>query len=557
MTLAVALASCGAGDPATENEEPVDPRRGGEITQLSSEDVDTLDPGATYQPLGFQIAAATHRTLYTYRPGKIGELAPDLADGPPEISDDARTVTVRLREGVRFAPPVGREVVAGDVRYAIERSLSASVGRPYAYFTMIRGAPDRVGPVRRIAGISTPDARTLVFSLRGPVGPQFAAALVLPATAPVPPEYAREHDARVPSTYGDHVIATGPYRVASAPNGRVRGVVPGERIRLLRNPAWDRTTDERAAHLDRIIIRTDATDVEKAVRRVVRGEDLVLGPPAPPQSLRRLPVRQHTVVSSGGFRYLPLNTAVAPFDDIDVRRAVVAAFDREGALEATGGEETGEVATHFLPPDVPGFDEAGGRASPHAFLRAPRGDRRLAARYLRAAGYASGRYEGDEQVVVAGPNVAPGREQAEFARDQLERLGFRVRLRLVPEDAFYSEVCARRSNRIDMCAGVGWFRDFSDPQSMLEPRFRGSAATNLSQLDVAAVDRAMAAAAPLTGKDRREAWGAVDTRIAGLAAAVPLRWEHHAVVWGRDVEGVVDPLTALIDLAEISRRRGS
>jgi peptide/nickel transport system substrate-binding protein len=556
MTLAVALASCGGGDPVAEDEEPVDPRRGGEVTQLSSGDVDTLDPGATYQPLGFQVAAATHRTLYTYRPGKVGELVPDLADGPPEVSDDARTVTVRLREGVRFAPPVGREVVAGDVRYAIERSLSANVGRPYAYFTAIRGVVARPGPVRRVAGISTPDTRTLVFRLRGPVGPQFAAALVLPATAPVPPEYAREHDGRVPSTYGAHVIATGPYRVASAPNGRVRGVVPGERIRLVRNPAWDRGTDERAAHLDRIVIRTDATDVEAAVRRVVRGEGLVLGPPAPPQSARGLPDGRHAIVSSGGFRYLPLNTAVAPFDDLDVRRAVLAAFDREGALAAAGGDAVGEVASHFLPPDVPGFEEAGGRGSPHGFLRAPGGDRRLAARYLRAAGYASGRYEGDEQVVIAGPNVSPGREQAEFARDQLERLGFRVRLRLVPEDAFYSDVCATPSNRIDMCAGVGWFRDFSDPQSMLEPRFRGTAPTNLSQLRAPAVDRAMAAATPLTGRGRREAWGAIDARVAGLAAAVPLRWEHHAVVWGRDVEGVVDPFTALLDLAEISRRRG-
>ena len=149
-------------------------------------------------------------------------------------------------------------------------------------------------------------------------------------------------------------------------------------------------------------------------------------------------------VPSGGYRYFPLNTTIKPFDDLNVRKAVMAGFDRDAARKARGGKFVGDLATHFLPPDFPGFEEAGGvEGAGVDFLSTPtrRATSSVAAKYFKEAGFASGKYEGDEEILMVGANVDPGKAQAEVAKAQLEKLGFKVRLRLVPQDAVYTEWC--------------------------------------------------------------------------------------------------------------------
>src|SRR3954454_7564164 len=86
-------------------------KRGGHLTVLNNGDVDSLDPGVTYYGPGWQVLYATNRTLYSFKPGPIagGRPVRALASGPPQISADARTITVKLRPGVKFSPPVDRE----------------------------------------------------------------------------------------------------------------------------------------------------------------------------------------------------------------------------------------------------------------------------------------------------------------------------------------------------------------------------------------------------------------------------------------------------------------
>jgi len=202
-----------------------------------------------------------------------------------------------------------------------------------------------------------------------------------------------------------------------------------------------------------------------------------------------------------------------------VRRAVMAGFSRDAARKARGGKFGGDLPTHLLPPEVPGFDEAGGFVGPgveYLSKANEKGDPALAAKYFKAAGMKSGKYEGNDEVLMVGANVDPGKAQAEVAKAQLEKLGFKVRLRLVPQDAVYTEWCQVPAKKVDMCAGAGWFKDFADPQSMLEPVFKGSniaksaGNNNLAFLDDPKVDAAMDAATKLQGKPRLTAWGNVE-----------------------------------------------
>ncbi len=98
----------------------------------------------------------------------------------------------------------------------------------------------------------------------------------------------------------------------------------------------------------------------------------------------------------------------------------------------------------------------------------------LAAKYMKAAGYPSGKYTGNEEFLMVGATADPVKAQSQVAKAQLEKLGFKVNLRLVPQDAVYTEWCQVPSKKVAVCGGAGWFKDFQDPQSMLEPTFKGS-----------------------------------------------------------------------------------
>src|SRR5687768_18047912 len=49
-----------------------------------------------------------------------------------QISKDNKTITVKLKSGVKFSPPVNREVTSKDVKYAFERAFSENVPSGYA-----------------------------------------------------------------------------------------------------------------------------------------------------------------------------------------------------------------------------------------------------------------------------------------------------------------------------------------------------------------------------------------------------------------------------------------
>jgi peptide/nickel transport system substrate-binding protein len=527
--------------------------RGGTLTELAPTDIDFLDTGRTYFALGIQVALATQRPLYRYRPANLSRAVPDLAAAMPSISADGRTITIRLRSGVRFSPPVNREVTSRDVAYAFERFFSANVSGPYmSYFSDLVGAPSApTKGVRPIGGISTPDAHTIVFRLKRPTTATFIGALSLPASAPVPEEYARRFDAENPSTYNTHLVATGPYMVRNDEAGNTVGYEAGHSIELVRNPNWRAATDPRPALLHAIRIRTDASDSNVAARQVLAGKNMVLDGAPPPSILKRI-VQSHSDqgqrLPSGGYRFLPINTTLAPFDRLDVRRAFVAGFDREAARRARGGKTTGPLATHFLPPGIAGFEEAGGFEGPgDPTLAADGGDDRLAAEYMKKAGFPSGKYTGDETFLVVAGTSALERATGEIVQNELAQLGFKVRLRSVPTDSLFTDWCGVPGRKVLICgSGLAWLKDYPDPQPMLQPVFDGdeivgpTGNNNYSQLNDGKINAAMAAAETTTGRARAAAWGAIDRMIVADAAAVPLQWDVATLIRSKNVKGVTN-----------------
>ena len=359
-----------------------------------------LDPQGGYTPQELELfRCCLLRTLlsYTGRPTAQGgaELHPDLAASMPEISQDRLTWTFRLRRGLHYGPPMAHtEIKAQDIVRALERDLSPSprlaakaIGPNlgsyrFYYVGVIAGAQEYAeGKADTISGLQTPDDHTLVVHLLRPAG-DLGYRLALPAAAPIPPN-PRDPGARLGvaqghgAGYGRFLVASGPYMIAgsqrldfSRPASRQKpvsgyvwqtpsGLVQAKSLVLVRNPSWDPHSDSlRKAYLDRIEFTFGGTPAGAAAAVDSGALDLVFDANPPADQVRRYladPRLKKRVFQTPGdlLYFMPMNLALPPFDDVNVRRAVNLAIDKAGLVRLANTKRSyfigplyGTVATH-------------------------------------------------------------------------------------------------------------------------------------------------------------------------------------------------------------------
>jgi peptide/nickel transport system substrate-binding protein len=553
----------GAGQTLTDG------KKGGTLTVFQHEDFQHLDPGESYFSLDYDVIYATQMPLYIFPPNNSSTTVPDLASAPAQISSDGKTVTVHIRSNVHFSPPVNRAVTSADVAYAIERGANPDVANPYfpAYFFYIQGADKATGGP--IPGISTPNPTTIVFHLTGPYGSFFAGALSLPLTAPVPKSYAAPLDAKKPTAYGStSEVATGPYMIKADSTGKFIGIgyQPGKSLTLVRNPNWKPGNGPQPAYLNGININIGG-DQNVIGPQVLKGSDMVDGdtPSATDVKLAyQHYYNQLIAVPGSGMFWVSMNNAKGPFANVNVRKALWAAMDREAMVKVNGGEIVGAVGTHFLYPGSLGFSQAGGFHGPNVdYNNYPEGNLTVAKKYMKLA-YPStnGVPPSSATIKVVGSTGDPAAPTAAIANHAVQALGFKTNFTLVDQPVMYGKYCGVPKSEIDICPNVGWIRDWSDPQTLLDPTFAGYniVATNNSNWGqvswqdypkaaggtyvsgpLTPIDQAMKAAEKAVGTtNRTNAWAKVDQMLVANAVAVPYLFGIQPNLKSADVRGIND-----------------
>ena len=219
----------------------------------------------------------------------------------------------------------------------------------------------------------------------------------------------------------------------------------------------------------------------------------------------------------------------------------------------------GDIATHYIPPGLAGFKEAGGLKGPgDDFMSNPKGDMNLAADYFKKAGYSSGKYEGNQELLMVADNTEPGSKTAEVAKEQFENMGFKIRMRQVTHETMYTKFCNVPKAKVAICPNVGWLKDFADPQTYLDPTFNGKNIlpannSNWSQLNDKKINKAMDDAALITQPDARaKAWADIDKQVTAQAPAINWLWDKTPNIRSENVNGVIDQDNALWALAYTS-----
>ena len=141
---------------------------GGVAIETSQDDAESFDPPAAWATIDW---IAVNRLLYNalYRYDAKSQIVPDLADGQPQVSADGLVWTIKLKTGVKFTN--GREFVADDVKYTLERNATPDSGTWDTTDPMsnVVGGQDIVdGKATTADGIKVIDPHTVQFTAPAP-----------------------------------------------------------------------------------------------------------------------------------------------------------------------------------------------------------------------------------------------------------------------------------------------------------------------------------------------------------------------------------------------------
>jgi peptide/nickel transport system substrate-binding protein len=448
--------------------------------------------------------------------GVEGEgLVADLAESLPKPTDGGRTYAFQLRPGIRYSN--GVIVRPSDIRRQLERFARLGLG-PTDFYAQILGelaCAKRPTSCSLAKGIVVDDrAGTITFHLRAP-DPDFLYKLALPLAVAVPPGTPPNPTRRL-------LPATGPYRIV--------GFEPGRLVRLARNPRFRQRSPAAKpdGFADAITIRFGVNQ-QAAVREVETGAaDWVSGAVAtdPRRELDELFTRYAGQVHANpqsATVFFFLNTRVAPFNNLDARRAVNYAVDRRGAVAIEGGPRAASLpACQILPPNFPVYR----RYCP--YTAHPRPGRPwgapdlVKARRLVARSGTKGM-----RVTVWSPTPFLLRE-ARFVRGLLSTLGYRASLRVSPK---YWQYVADSRHRAQI-GPIIWLADYPAASDFLWTQFscrafapRTANQLNWSEFCDPVADRIMRRARQAERSDASLAahlWARAERRIVDRAAALPV-----------------------------------
>jgi peptide/nickel transport system substrate-binding protein len=425
------------------------------------------------------------------------EPRPDLATGMPEVSEDGLTYTFTIKEGITYAPPFqDTEIVAADFVRAVERlACDKCSDEGYVfYYDVIEGFSDSNGEPGSVSGVQAVDDHTLQITLTQPAG-DFPFRTAMAATAPIPGGAAEGHD----EDYGRYLIASGPYMFEGSETldptlppeeqPTVPGYDPGRSWSLVRNPSWDPETDDlREAYVDAIQVEiNESTDVN--FNKFQDGSiDLVYDGVPPKQVLQQYttdPALEESlhVNPSDGVRYLAMNLAQPPFDDIHVRKAFNLVIDKDGLRRTRGGPLFGELAGHAIPNSLlVGAEVNGAPIEEYDPYATPNGQGDVEA---AKAEMAQSKYDSDgdgvcdapecENVLMIADQEDPYPDQNAIIVDNAEQIGITFDVRSGDRYTFMYDTCDDPGAQWGLCPSPGWFKDYSDAYTFGFPLFHSTA----------------------------------------------------------------------------------
>ena len=454
----LALAACdrplGPPFPGLGGAEVV---RGGTLELAMLGDVRSLDPAIMASGVDASVASSIYAGLVDV--DRKGTIIPVLAERV-DMSQEGTVLRVTLRPGLHFHD--GSPLDATSVAASFQRFLAPATGSTStSLFAKLRGFDAfRNGTTKALSGLVVEGPLSLRFELTE-YDATFLPSLTLVQARPVcPSSLASSHDEFVPCGAGPFRLQRGDWR-------------RGESLTLTRFDGWFRRPyplldavrwrlqvssrsqeilfDRGELHVTRDLMAHDA-------RRYLADERWAL-------------LREREAATT--FWGEGMNVELAPFDNVEVRRAVASAIDR--TLVAALDPVRLRAASGPIPPGGAGYDPS---------LVCQTFDRSAALEHMRRAGFPYDPATGRGGIPKPIPYLATARTFAERSSQVLQAQLAAVGIRIVPRLVSYTSYLAATHRRGAVAmAPTGWAQDFPDPSNFFDSLYRSDAIDDLDSVN--------------------------------------------------------------------------
>jgi peptide/nickel transport system substrate-binding protein len=394
-------------------------------------------------------------------------------------------------------------VTAAAYQRSWERILSPKMGSPLGVNLDLQnvvagGADFLAGKTQHISGI-TAKGNTISFRLTKPSA-TFVSILSMQWFTPVKPDMPY-------SSQGVNVYpAAGPYYIASRD--------PGRSLVLKRNPYYK---GDRPANPDQIVFNPNSNR-DQSLLQVKAGQvdmDIEGLPTTATAALGQqygINKTRFFVGSTSCVNFFGMNTARAPFDNVNLRKAVNYAIDRPAQVRLLGAY-AGKRTSQLLVPGIPGYKP---------FNAYP----------LSGADVAKAKQIGGSAIAAAPTlNVihttsTAATNRAQVVEFNLKQVGFKVNDVPTPATNYY-QVIQTKGTTYNLVTNGGWCADYFDPFDYMNVLFDGrkiQAANNnnYTYFNNAAFNKGLDHAASLSGAARAAAYAQLDhDLIVKYAPIVP------------------------------------
>jgi peptide/nickel transport system substrate-binding protein len=434
---------------------------GGTITIASGTPPLSADQALDFTTQGNELYSVINTPLLTFVRGVQGvagaKIIPGLAQSMPKISDGGKTYTFKLRPGIKYSD--GTPIKASDFQLAWERALKIPWQAASFLSAYVQGGTAYAnGKAKSISGLVTNDAAgTVTVHLVAPFYPMID-ILALAGTAPVPPNTPMKNLASK-GTLGD-----GPYMWSS--------INPGHQYVLVKNPKFDIPGIPKG-YADKIVYNVNSNVLANA-QAVLNNQADVFDPgdTLPSSILQQIQTR-----AADRYQAIPLNSSwywfyavnKPPFNNLDARKAVLAAMDDRALSRLDSGFQTPDC--HLIPFGIDGHSSPSSCNS--VIGHAPDGppNMTLAKSLMKKCGCTGA------PVTVYGEERSPRRQYLDYITSVLNSIGFKATEKVVNSGVYFTTIGAPTLH--PQFGFADWNQDFPNPWDFMQ-LFASNAGSSLN-----------------------------------------------------------------------------
>ena len=440
------------GAQAQDRKSLLEEHSGGTMILSAVSAAGTIDPQVNYTAEFWQIFQMTYDGLVKFKQASRSEgfeIVPDLAEAIPEPQDDGKTYVFKLRDGIKFAD--GSDVTPEDVVASFQRIFKIHGPTSGSFYNNIVGADKCLAEADTctLEGgvVADEKAGTVTFHLMQPDS-EFFDKIAVPHAVILP----SETPAKDAGT--SYIPGTGAYVIESYD--------PNDKMVLKRNPRFEEwSVDAQPQGFPDEIVYRFGMKEESAINAIQNGQiDWMFDPP-PADRLNELGTNyadQVHVNPLAAFWYAPMNTNLAPFDNLKVRQAVNYAIDRNALVNIYGGPVLAQPTCQILPPDFPGHvDSCLYTKDPGTTWSAP--DMEKAKQLVEESGTAG------QKVTVVTEDSATSRAVGTYLQSVLSELGYDATVQAISANIQFTYI-QNTDNKVQISVSQ-WFMDYPQASNFL------------------------------------------------------------------------------------------